>query len=83
MNREAGGSNAIIARFFYGVAAIAAVTFIVAAIIDGYEAEIAGRETQYFTTHGTVFFVMALVTTVAGIFFKIQARKQLALETAA
>lgn len=82
MNRQAGVPSAIIARFFQGAAALAAVTFIVAAIIDGYEAEIAGREAQYFTTHGTVFFVIALVAAIAALFFSIRTRKQLSEQIA-
>jgi len=78
VNRQAGVPSAIIARFFQAAAALAGVTFIVAAIIDGYEAEIAGREAQYFTTHGTVFFVIAIVTAIVGLYFTIRTRKQLA-----
>lgn len=80
MNTNSGGASFIASRFFYGAAALAAVTFIVAAIIDGYEAEIAAREAEYFTSHGTVFFVIAAVSIVAGFIFSMRVRKQQADE---
>lgn len=68
VSNESGGRAVLVTRFFYGTSALAAVTFVVAWIIEGYEAEIHQRDAQVFTPHATVFFVIALVTLIVGIF---------------
>lgn len=76
MNGETGGAGAILAKFFYGAAAVFGVTFVVAAIIDGYEAEIHMRDPEMFTPHGTVLFIIAAVFMVAGVIVSLRNKRQ-------
>ena len=67
MNGKSGGPAVILERVFYGSAALCAVTFVVAAILDGYEAEVQMRDGNIFTPHGVVFLVLAIVSMIGGL----------------